>query len=152
MNYDWASHIPELKFLMTALSVVVVLALLAPGISYLLTRLASPFSFARDLLERIKPPLNFLIPLLGLRIIWRAAPDEASYVGVVGHLITLAIITNFIWLGLRFVDAGRQVIFQRHPIQVSDNRAARRIHTQTQVLVHSISFFVILFGIAAMLM
>jgi small-conductance mechanosensitive channel len=152
MNYDWAEHIPELTFLATALITLVVLSLVAPGVTFLLTRIAKPFSFARDLLERIKPPLHFLIPLIGLQIVWRSAPETLRFAGAVNHLITLAIIAVVIWFGLRFVDAGRQVIFKRHPIQVSDNRTARKIHTQTQVLVHTLSFFVILFGVAAMLM
>jgi len=152
MNVDWAAHVPELAFLATALITLVVLALVAPGITFLLTRIAGPFSFARDLLERVKPPLHFLIPLIGLQIVWRSAPDNLPFGRAVDHLITLGIIAVIVWLGLRFVDAGRQVIFKRHPIQVSDNRTARKIHTQTQVLVHTLSFFVILFGIAAMLM
>lgn len=152
MNIDWAAHVPELTFLATALITLVVLALVAPGITFLLTRIASPFSYARDLLERVKPPLHFLIPLIGLQIVWRSAPDTLPFGRAVDHLITLGIIAIIVWLGLRFVDAGRQVIFKRHPIQVSDNRTARKIHTQTQVLVHTLSFFVILFGIAAMLM
>ncbi len=152
MNYDWSAHIPELTFLAVALTTVVVLTIAAPGITYLLTRVANPFSFARDLLERLKPPLHFLIPLIGLQIVWRSTPDNIVFAGTISHLITLGIIAVIIWLGLRFVDAGRQVVFKRHPIEVSDNRTARRIHTQTQVLVHTLSFFVILFGIAAMLM
>lgn len=152
MNYDWAAHFPELKFLAIALTTLVVLAVVAPGITHLLSRLATPFSFARDLLERIKAPLHFLIPLIGLQVLWRSAPDNLAFAEFIAHLISLAIIATVIWLGLRVVDAGRQVIFSRHPIQVSDNRTARRIHTQTQVLVHILSFFVILFGIAAMLM
>jgi small-conductance mechanosensitive channel len=153
MNYDWAtSHFPELKFLIISLATVVILAVVAPGITYLLTKIATPLSFARDVLERIKPPLNLLIPLIGLQIVWRTGSESISYGNAVSHLITLSIIATTIWLGLRVVDAGRQVVFKRHPIQVSDNRAARRIHTQTQVLVHILSFFVILFGFAAMLM
>lgn len=152
MNVDWAAHVPELTFLATVVITLVVLALAAPAITSLLTRLASPFSFGRDLLERVKRPLGFLIPLIGLQVVWRSAPEGFPFTGTVSHLISIMIIAVIVWLGLRVVDAGRQVIFKRHPIQVSDNRTARRIHTQTQVLVHTLSFFVILFGIAAMLM
>lgn len=152
MNFDWTAHIPELKFLAVAMTVLIVLAFLAPGITYLLTRLTTPFSFAQDLLSRLKAPLHFLIPIIGLQIAWRSAPDDMSYADTVSHIISLIIIANVIWLGLRFVDAGRLLIFKHHPIQVSDNRTARRIHTQTQVLVHTLSFFVVLFGIATMLM
>jgi len=152
MNYDWAGHIPELKFLAIALTTFVVLLIIAPGITFLLTKLTRPFSFAQDLLIRIKPPLHLLIPFIGLQIVWRSAPDDLSYAGAITHIISLCIIANVIWLGLRIVDSGRQLIFKHHPIDVSDNRTARRIHTQTQVLVHTLSFFVILFGIATMLM
>jgi len=152
MNFNWTDYAPEFKFLSVAIVTVVILAILAPAITYLLTRLATPFSFARDLLERVKPPLRFLIPLVGLQVVWRNAPDDVGYADNVSHILTILIIFNVIWLGLKFVDAVRQVIFIRHPIDVSDNRTARRIHTQTQVLVHTVSFVVILFGIAAILM
>lgn len=152
MNFDWSAHLPEIKFLAVALATVLVLGFIAPLITHLLTKLASPFSFGRDLLERIKPPINFLIPMIGLQVVWRSAPQDFPFAATGGHLITLIMIGLIVWLGLRIVDAGRQVIFKRHPIQVSDNRSARRIHTQTQVLVHALSFFVILFGVAAMLM
>lgn len=152
MSYDWAAYIPELKFLAVAFTTFFLLLLIAPGITYLLSKLTTPFSFMQDVLTRIKSPLHFLIPFIGLQIVWRSAPDNLALSGTISHLITLTIIANVIWLGLRVVDSIRQIIFNHHPIQVSDNRTARRIHTQTQVLVHILSFFVILFGIAAMLM
>lgn len=152
MNYDWLNTTSEVKFLAFSLAVLVVLSLVAPIITHLLIKLTTPFSFAQDLLERLKSPIRFLIPVIGLQIVWRSAPEELAYAEPVAHLITLIIIALVIWLGLRFIDAGRQLIVKRHPIQVSDNRTARRIHTQTQVLVHTLSVFVILFGIAAMLM
>lgn len=152
MNYDWMAHFPELKFLAIATTTFVVFLFLAPAITYLLTRITTPFSFAHDVFVTIKPPLHFLIPFIALQIVWRSAPDDLSFKGAIGHLITLSIIAIVVWLGLKFVDSGRNIIFKRHPIEVSDNRAARRIQTQTQVLVHTLSFFVILFGIASMLM
>lgn len=152
MNYDWSAHIPELKFLAIAATTFFVFLFLAPGITYLLTKITTPFSLAHDMFVNIKPPLHFLIPFIALQIVWRSAPDELSFRGTISHLITLAIIATIVWLALRFVDGGRKIIFKHHPIDVSDNRTARRIQTQTQVLVHTLSVFIILFGIAAMLM
>lgn len=152
MTVDWANYIPELKLITVALVATVVLALIAPLLTHLLTRLTAPFSFAQNLLERIKRPLHFLIPIVGLQVIWRSAPDDFPYVNAISHVITLTIIAGVIWLGLRVVDAGREVILLRHPIDMSDNRSARRIQTQTQVLVQTLYCFVVLFGIAAMLM
>lgn len=152
MTVDWANYIPELKLITVALVATVVLALIAPLLTRLLTKLTAPFSFAQNLLERIKRPLHFLIPIVGLQVIWRSAPDDFPYVNAISHVITLTIIAGVIWLGLRVVDAGREVILLRHPIDMSDNRSARRIQTQTQVLVQTLYCFVVLFGIAAMLM
>jgi len=152
MNYNWAEHIPELKFLAITVTTFIVLLLLAPGITYLLTKLTKPFSFAQDLLVRIKAPLHFLIPFIGLKIVLRSASGDLGYPETISHIITLSIITIIIWLGLRIVDTGRQLVFKRHPIDVIDNRMARRVRTQTEILVNILSFFVILFGIAFMLM
>ncbi len=38
-----------------------------------------------------------------------------------------------------------------NPVDVSDNLRARRIQTQSRLLVRTMSFFVLLFGIASML-
>lgn len=152
MIIEWENHIPELKLVAIALITLFVLRLLAPLITHLLKRLTAPFSFAQDLLERIRPPLHFLIPLIGLHLVFRSAPDDFPYLSTILHIITLTMIAGAIWLGLKVVDAGRQVILLRHPIDMSDNRMARRIQTQTQVLVQTLYCFVVLFGIAIMLM
>jgi small-conductance mechanosensitive channel len=152
MISNWTEYIPEFKLLLGAAAIVFIFYLASPWLTKLLTRLASPFSFTHDLLELIKPPLHLLIPLLMLRAVWGSASDNFVFIGVARHLTTLAIIATVTWLGLRIVQAGQQVILQRHPITMSDNLSARRIQTQTKVLVQTLCFFVILFGIAAMLM
>jgi small-conductance mechanosensitive channel len=152
MMINWNDYLPELKLLATVIVVVIVLKILAPWLTRLLTRLAAPFSFARDLLERVKPPIHVLIPLLGLRTILGSAANNLSFIDEARHFTTLAIIATFIWLGLRVIAAAQEVILQRHPVDVSDNLAARRIQTQTKVLTQTLGFFVILFGLSAMLM
>ncbi len=152
MAFNWAQYLPELKLLLGAATAVLIFHFASPWLTRLLTRLASPFSFTHDLLELIKPPLHLLIPLLILRTIWGSASDNFIFIDIARHLTTLAIILAITWLGLRIVQAGQQVILQRHPITMSDNLSARRIQTQTKVLVQTLCFFVILFGIAAMLM
>ncbi|GGY71850.1 hypothetical protein GCM10011613_15930 [Cellvibrio zantedeschiae] len=149
---DWNDYLPELKLLLTALIVVVILKILAPWLTRLITRIAAPFSFARDILERIKPPIHLLIPLLGLRAVLGSAPNDLSFIDQARHFTTLAIIATFTWLGIRIIGAAQDIIIQRHPVDVIDNLAARRVQTQTKVLVQTLGFFVLLFGISAMLM
>ncbi len=152
MTINWNDYLPELKLLLAALIVVFILKIAAPWLTRVLTRLVAPFSFARDLLERIKPPIHLLIPLLGLRAVLASASNDFSLIDEARHCTTLAIIVAITWLGLRVIAAAQQVILVRNPVDVSDNLAARRIQTQTKVLVQTLGFFVILFGIAAILM
>lgn len=152
MAFNWTEYLPELKLFMGATAVVLIFHVASPWLTKLLTRLASPFSFTHDLLELIKPPLHLLIPLLMLQTFWASASDNFIFINIARHLSTLAIIVATTWLGLQIVQAGQQVILQRHPITMTDNLAERRIQTQTKVLVQTLCFFVILFGIAAMLM
>jgi len=149
---NWNDYLPELKLLVGALIVVMVLKFLAPWLTRLITRLATPFPFIQDLLERIKPPIHLLIPLLGLRTVLGTADNTISFIDDVRHITTLAIIATFTWLGLRVIAAAQQIILARHPVDVTDNLAARSIQTQTKVLVQTLGFFVLLFGLSAMLM
>lgn len=149
---NWNEYLPELKLLAGALIVVTILKILAPWLTRLITRLAAPFPFMQDLLERIKPPIHLLIPLLGLRTVLGTADNNISFIDDVRHFTTLAIIATFTWLGLRVIAAAQQIILARHPVDVTDNLAARSIQTQTKVLVQTLGFFVLLFGLSAMLM
>jgi len=149
---NWNVYIPELELYLGAIAVFIILKMLAPWLTRILTRLAAPFSFARDLLERIKPPIHWLIPLLGLRAVLGSAANNFLFIDEARHWTSIAIIATVTWLGLRIIDAAQQIILERNPVNVSDNLAARRVQTQTKVLVQTLGFFVILFGLAAMLM
>jgi small-conductance mechanosensitive channel len=152
MSISWAQYVPELKLLASAMVLVLILAIIAPLATKLLTHLTRPVSFARDLLERIKPPINVLIPLLGLRAFLGSSDDAFRFIDNARHLNSLLIIGAFTWLGLRIIAASQDVILQRNPIDIADNLHARRVQTQTRVLVQTLSFFIILFGISAILM
>ncbi len=152
MRFDWEQYLPEFKLLLGGLAVALILAVIAPLLAKLLTRIASPFSFARDLLERIKPPIILLIPLLGLRAYFGSADDDFRFIDTARHINSLFIIGALTWLGLRILAVGQDIIVQRNPMDAVDNLSARRIQTQTKVLVQTLGFFIILFGVSAMLM
>ncbi|EQM66974.1 mechanosensitive ion channel family protein [Pseudomonas solani] len=154
MLENWLPYLPlpELRVLLTALVVTLGLSLAARGVMRVLVRLAKPVLFLRELLQRVRRPLYLLLPLLGLQTVWSAAPDDLLFIGPLRQLTSMAIIGTFTWLGLRAVDAVQQVILLHNPVDISDNLRARRIQTQTRVLVRTLSFFVLLFGAATMLM
>lgn len=152
MFNEWLEQFPELTWLVIAIIVFLTLAIIARIISRIVIHIFKPLSFARDILERIRDPLHWLIPLIGLQTVSRSAPQDIAGINAFSHIILLVIIATVTWLGLRAVDAVQQLIYKHNPINVSDNLQARRIQTQTKVLVHTLSFLVILFGLSAMLM
>lgn len=152
MEINWEEYLPELKLLITALVIFVVLRALAPWLTRLLTRIAAPLTFARELLERTKSPIHLLIPLLGLRAVFGSAPNDLAFIDQARHFTSLGIIATVTWLFLRIIGAAQEIIIQRHPVNVADNLAARRVQTQTKVLVQTLGFFILLFGMSAMLM
>lgn len=154
MASEWLSYIPlpELKALLAALLAALVLALVANWLLLLLLRVTTSFTFARELLLRARAPLRLLLPLLGVQTVWSSSPDDLLFISPARHLTALAIIASVTWLGLRAVDAVQQIILLHHPVDVSDNLRARRIQTQTRVLVRTLSVLVAIFGFSAMLM
>lgn len=154
MAYDWLPLIPlrELKVLLIAATVALVLAFVCRLAGAVLERLARPLPFMRLLLTKIRAPLRLLVPLLGVQAVWTSSPDDVLLIGSLRQATTLAIIADFTWLGLRAVDSVEALILEHHPVNTSDNLRARRIQTQTKVLVRTLSFIVVLFGCATMLM
>lgn len=152
---DWLPEkmpIPGMETVLVALVVVLVLSFAARYLTRLAERLTRPFPFSHELLTRVAAPLHLLIPLFGLQAVWGSAPGDLVFIKGARQLTSLAMIGAFTWLGLRAVDAVQQIILLHHPVDVADNRDARRIQTQTRVLVRTLSFVVLLFGAASMLM
>ncbi len=152
MIEEWLEQYPALSWFTIAVIVFIVLAVVARIVSSIVVRVFTPLSFARDILERIRDPIHLLVPLIGVQTVARSAPEDLNGIETISHIILLAIIGTVTWLGLRAVDAVQQLIYKHNPINVSDNFHARRIQTQTRVIVHTLSFLVILFGLSAMLM
>lgn len=152
MNIDWMPYLPEFKTIAVAIGVALILWLIARLATRILARFTRPFLFPRLLLEQTQPPLHLIVPLLGVQTVWTAAPDELFWMEGLSHITLLLIIAAFTWLGTRAVLAVQKVVIHHHPVNVVDNLNARRIQTQTKVLVQTLSFFVLLFGGAAMLM
>lgn len=152
---DWLPEkmpIPGMETLLIALVAFLVLSFAARYLTRLADRLTRPFRFSHELLLRVAAPLHLLIPLFGLQAVWGSASSDLVFMKGARQLTSLAMIGAFTWLGLRAVAAVQQIILQQYPLNVADNREARRIQTQTRVLVRTLSFVVLLFGAASMLM
>src|SRR5690554_1552112 len=152
MDIDWARYIPEIKLLLIAAGIFVLLYVVARIATRVLARVARRLPYLSELIARSKPPLHLLVPLFGLQTVWASASDEFVFIHALRHITTLAIILGFTWLGLRVVKTIQYVVMLKNPMDMADNLNARRIQTQTRVLVQTLCVFVIIFGAAAMLM
>jgi len=152
-DQQWlAPWLPELQTLLAATLVAAIAVVGARWLTRALLPLTRNFSRSRELLSRLKSPLHFLIPLVALQAVFSSAPDDIAFIGHARHAVSLALVGGFTWLGLRAVDTVQRIIVLQHPVSVADNRAARRIQTQTRVLVRTLSTVVVIIGASMMLM
>lgn len=152
LNWSQLLALTELRVLFLAGCAALVLAVVARLLSQLVTRLTSRLPFVRQIVINLSRPFMLFLPLLGLQAVWSAAPADMLFINGFQHLNGLAIIGVVTWMGIRAAQALQQVIELHNPTDVIDNLQARRIHTQTQLLVRTLSFFVLLFGLSTMLM
>lgn len=154
MDTEWLNLLPwpELRTLSVALVVALLLELISGWLLRLLQRIARAIPTAREILQRARAPVRLLLPLCGVQVVLSSAPDDLFMIDGARRLVLLAMIAAFTWLGLRAADAVQRVIVAHHPVDVVDNLHARRIQTQTRVLVRIVGVFVVIFGISTMLM
>ncbi len=154
MPIDWKDYVsnPWLQLLVAALVLMVVVSIATRIAVAVLKRVAKHFSFARILLEHVEQPLLTVVPLLALQGLLGSASDELLWINGLRHLTTLALIAAITWFFMGCVRAVEQSILIKHPLDIRDNLNARRIQTQTRVLVRTLWFLVLLVGVSVMLM
>ena len=68
------------------------------------------------------------------------------------HVIAVAVLLALTWLAIAGVGAVQRRVLRRHPVDVEDNLAARRVQTQARVLGRLARFTIGLVGISLALM
>lgn len=97
-------------------------------------------------------PARVVLPLIALQAVWQATPDKLMFIIQVRHGTALLLIAALTWLALRALDGVAQGVALQHTVDVVDNLNARRIQTQTRLLVRTASFVVLMAGLSLMLM
>jgi small-conductance mechanosensitive channel len=97
-------------------------------------------------------PARTVLALMALQGVWQAAPDNILLISQVRHGNSLLLLAALTWLALRALGGIVQGVAARHSLNVADNMDARRIQTQTRLLVRVASVVVLLAGLALMLM
>lgn len=107
---------------------------------------------AAAVVRAIRPAARWLLPLLALSVVWQGAADTLPGLATVQRLTSMATIACVTWLLVRAVGGYGQAVIDAHPVTVADNLEARRVQTQTRVLVRTASSVIALAGVAMMLM
>ncbi|HEX2825762.1 MAG TPA: mechanosensitive ion channel family protein [Burkholderiales bacterium] len=131
----------------------VIAALVAHQVAYaVLRRISRSSTIASTVVEFTATPIRFAAPLLALELVLGAAPPELLLRAFAVHTVAVLLIAAITWIALRVIGAVGEAVVKLHPASVTDNIHARRIQTQTRVLVRTVKFFVLVIGGAALLM
>jgi small-conductance mechanosensitive channel len=136
----------------TAAAALLAALLLHWAASMLVRRLVAGNPYARAFAQKLVRPLRWLLPALALQAAWLTAPADFPGLAAWRHATLLAIVAAATWLAVSALYGVRDAILLRHPIDASDNLRARRVMTQTTVLMRTLAGLVILLGVSTALM
>jgi small-conductance mechanosensitive channel len=140
--------------LMTVLAVagaIVVAFLVASFLAVVFRMLARRWEQAGELAHRARRPLRALLVLIGIWIALRLSTEPASWTPGVEHALTIALIIVLAWLLAQLAFVVEDGIASRYRIDVADNRHARRVRTQMQILRRLTGAVIVLVAVAAIL-
>jgi small-conductance mechanosensitive channel len=111
-------------------------------------------SVADRLVTYAQAPSRLIFPMLAIQLVMPALVLllPVAVVIFLRHLLGLVLIAGIAWLVISMSHIVDDVIGLKYRMDVSDNLAARRIHTQARVLRQSVTVLVFIMAIAAMLM
>lgn len=135
---------------------VVVALLVAVLIGALVRTVAKKSALAADLARRSRRPLRAVLIVIA---VWVAlaisVPDadwQSSWMRAIGHVLLIALIAAATWLVGTLAFVVEDLALQRYRVDVKDNRHARRVRTQVQLLRRITVAVLVVVGVAAVLL
>jgi small-conductance mechanosensitive channel len=146
--------------LVPVLSVVggVLAAMLAAVVIGVLVRSAAKKSLiAADLARRAKRPLRAVLIVIAVWVALALSVPDATWnasgwMGVVRHVLLIALIGTATWLVGTLAFVVEDTALQRYRVDVKDNRHARRVRTQVQLLRRITVAVLVVVAVAAVLL
>lgn len=149
LEITWDPHVVLVLVLVLASTVALVVHRVGRAI---LMRLSRGAPRMRCVLKNIDRAASYALPLLFAQLVLRSAPDNLNGIGPSRHIASILLILVLTWLMLRAARGLAEGIIAQYPLNISDNLNARRIHTQTRVLMRTVMTLIVLIGISAVLM
>ena len=136
---------------LASLAAVLIAVVLASLLRRALRGLGTRWPVLASLSERLKWPLRLLLATAG---IWIAIIVTTGVPGGGFHdqLLFIVAVAAAAWLLIEATRAVQDGLTARFPIDVADNRNARRVHTQVQILGRLVIALIILIALAAILL
>lgn len=153
---DWLDRLPLGPWGLTLVSAVI--AMVAAWLVFqtgaaVVRRAVARSPSASLVTQSARKPAAYVLPLLALQFVLRAAPDDLSGIGLARQFTTIVLIAAVTWLVVRIVQSCGDAVILSRPIEnISDNLMARRIQTQTRVVTRMVTGMVVLIGVALALM
>src|SRR5690242_544155 len=145
----WRPWLPPLLSAALALIVVVIAWRVCVALLHRLTR-GRPV--ARLFLESAEGLSLATVALVALQLVMQSAPNGLVGIDALRHLNSLALIAAATWLAVRLFGAVADAVALLYPVNVRDNLLARRIQTQTRLLMRALASAAVLVGIACALL
>ncbi|MDM7831833.1 mechanosensitive ion channel domain-containing protein [Cellulomonas edaphi] len=117
---------------------ILVAAVIAIALSALIGALVSRIGrrspVAADLTRRSRTPLRCVLVIVAVWIALRLSTDDSHWQDTVEHVLLIALIVAVTWLIGSLAFVLEDAALMRYRTDVADNRHARRVRTQVQVL------------------
>ncbi|MFS0706431.1 mechanosensitive ion channel family protein, partial [Cellulomonas sp. 179-A 9B4 NHS] len=127
--------------------------LLATLIGLAVQRAAPRSALAADLSRRSRRPLRATLLVVAVWVALRLSTDPAdAWRPGVEHALLIALIVALTWLVGSLAFVLEDLALQRYRVDVKDNRHARRVRTQVQVLRRITVAVLVVIGVAAVLL
>jgi len=135
---------------------VLVALLAAVVIGVVVRSVAKKSVLAADLARRSRRPLRAVLIVIAVWVALTVAVSDADWetgwMRAIGHVLLIALIAASTWLVGTLAFVVEDVALSRYRVDVKDNRHARRVRTQVQLLRRITVAALVVVGVAAVLL
>ncbi len=133
-----------------ALAGALIAVFIVSAVASLIVRTAARHrAWAATLITRARWPFRVTLLVVGVWIAVAISFTDASWRSIVDHTLLIALISSGAWLVCQLLLFVADLSLSRYSMDVPDNRVARRLHTQLQIVRRLVVVIVVIVAIGA---
>jgi small-conductance mechanosensitive channel len=148
----WNELGPWGHWALVAIAVLAISQLVHRVLRPVVRRMAGWSIVLQAIVQRGDRPMQWVLPLAALQVVWEGVPDSLPGAGMVQHANGVLLIGALTALAIAAVRGVADGVMARHPDDVADNLTARRVRTQAKVLQRIATGAVLVTGLSFILM